>query len=1259
MTDAFTREGVSFINRHATEPFFLFLSYNAPHEPYQAPQSYLDRVANISDPQRRLYAAMVTALDDGVGQVLQTLQAQNLLDKTLIFFLSDNGAPDYSFTRNYPFRGYKLDVLEGGIRVPFAVQWTGRLPAHAVYDEPVSSLDIVATAAAVTGVSLPTDRVYDGMNVIPYLAGEQVSPPRTFFWRWFGLGATGPWGSSSTLYAARTGALKLVVARSTTVGGPPELYNLSNDLGETRNLALSQPGDAVSLKNLYDQWNTALIAPLWQSPSWAPDPIVLAGDWNAFNKDDSTSPWKLTQITAPGIQGTPDGFDWFTSTIHVAATGGDTTPGMHSFVLLANGSYSNQWGGVTINIDDTTSVPFFSGVVLGPTNSISLQDGFHYSFRILNQRKPNDAGDPSLRLAVMKTSAPPVSVSVSGQTPTTPTSGDSVVVSLVTSQPKSAEERIYLRWSTDTFITSHMVEAVGTGVDYSAVIPAQPAGTSVQYCSTTSTVDLSSVLTSGIIDSLTLSTTGNFKFVVSGPAGPPPPLAPSPPPPTPPSITTQPANKTVTAGQTATFSVTATGTAPLSYQWKKNGANISGATHASYTTPATTQADNGSLFAVIVSNSAGSVTSNNATLTVNPLIPPSITTQPANKTVTAGQTATFSVTATGTAPLSYQWKKNGANITGATSASYTTPATTQADNGSLFAVIVSNSAGSMTSNDATLTVNALMAPSITTQPVNRTVTAGQTAMFSVTATGTATLSYQWTKNGANINGATHASYTTPATTQGDNGSLFAVLVSNSAGSVTSNNATLTVNALIPPSITTQPANKTVTAGQTATFSVTATGTAPLSYQWKKNGANISGATSASYTTPATTQGDNGSLFAVIVSNSAGSVTSNNATLTVNALIAPSITTQPANKTVTAGQTATFSVTATGTAPLSYQWKKNGANISGATSASYTTPATTQGDNGSLFAVIVSNSAGSVTSNNATLTVNPLIPPSITTQPANKTVTAGQTATFSVTATGTAPLSYQWKKNGANISGATSASYTTPATTQGDNGSLFAVIVSNSVGSVTSNNATLTVNPMSTPTPTPTPTATRQQPQRRLRPLLGHRRRHRSPTPTPGRALGTLMLGTPTTVNCPTGFTCTNFTVICPGLAQIAGGIADQKPTVQTRGLVVFFSGSVGGSFWSMNGVTTLAQPFLQSLLDNGFEIVQIRWGNNGWLASASGCNLARKPWRAGRQRQSSGCMTTCMLRSGYKVDSVSRVILPEPLKLPMHFRPTGLPILLM
>jgi hypothetical protein len=205
-----------------------------------------------------------------------------------------------------------------------------------------------------------------------------------------------------------------------------------------------------------------------------------------------------------------------------------------------------------------------------------------------------------------------------------------------------------------------------------------------------------------------------------------------------------------------------------------------------------------------------------------------------------------------------------------------------------------------------------------------------------------------------------------------------VVVSNTAGTITSAAATLTVNAAaVAPTITTQPANQTVTAGQTATFTVVAAGTAPLAYQWQKNGVNIAGATATSYTTPATATSDSGSTFAVVVSNTAGTVTSAAATLTVNAAaVAPTITTQPANQTVTAGQTATFTVVAAGTAPLAYQWQKNGVNIAGATATSYTTPATATTDSGSTFRVVVTNTAGTVTSAAATLTVNPAPAPAI-------------------------------------------------------------------------------------------------------------------------------------------------------------------------------------------------------------------------------------------------------------------------------------------
>ncbi len=262
------------------------------------------------------------------------------------------------------------------------------------------------------------------------------------------------------------------------------------------------------------------------------------------------------------------------------------------------------------------------------------------------------------------------------------------------------------------------------------------------------------------------------------------------------------------------------------------------------------------------------------------------------------------------------------------------------------------------------------APTITTQPASQTVNAGATVSFTVSATGTAPLSYQWMKGGANISGATTATLTLSSVTTANAGS-YTVRVSNSAGSVTSAAATLTVNTVATaPTITTQPASQNVTAGSTVSFTVSATGTAPLAYQWMKGGINISGATTATLTLASVTSANAGT-YTVLVSNSAGSVTSAPAILTVSTVGAPAITSQPVSQNVTAGATVTFTVGATGTAPLSYQWMKSGANLSGATTSTLTLASVTTADAGS-YTVLVSNSAGSVTSAAATLTVNPAV-----------------------------------------------------------------------------------------------------------------------------------------------------------------------------------------------------------------------------------------------------------------------------------------------
>ncbi|GGP27911.1 hypothetical protein GCM10010971_37300 [Silvimonas amylolytica] len=1061
-----------------------------------------------------------------------------------------------------------------------------------------------------------------------------------------------------------------------------------------------------------------------------------------------------------------------------------------------------------------------------------------------------------------------------------------------------------------------------------------------------------------------------------------------------PSIIAQPVSTSVTSGQPALFSVTASGAAPLTFQWYKNGTAISGANGASYSTPATGSGDNGASYTVTVTNSLGNVTSSAATVTVVAAAAPVIQTAPAAQNVDAGQTATFSVAATGSPTLQYQWLKNGTAINGATNTSYTTPVLTTANNGEMYSVKVTNPVNTVTSAAVSLTVNAARVPAITTQPNNITGIPGQPVTFTVAVSGSSPFHYQWQKNGTNV-GTDSATFTIPTVQNTDAGN-YTVTVTNVAGSVTSNVATLTMappgvnlalgkvtaassyenqqgnpasnvvdgstttkwgsafvdpswisidfgavtafnriilrweaayavayqiqvsndnanwttvytqtagtggnedfsfptararyvrmygtqrgtqygyslyefevynvancgdanerytivdtanvhdnqtgltwkraqytyttqgaqftqqvaagycasqNTRLPtkdealaisganaascafpspwntwtstnqdstysywvssagnasvavannfpgwalctsgtsapaPTITTQPANQSVTAGQTATFSVVANGSGTLSYQWMKNGSAVATTTTGSYTTPATTSTDNGAVYSVVITSSqGGSVTSANATLTVNggsggggttinlalnkpatasgyenqtvepasaafdgstttrwssafvdpgwiavdlgsaktfdhvilrwetayatayqiqvsndntnwttvytqsagvggvedfhftaataryvrmygtaratqygyslwefeiySTAAPTITTQPANQSVSAGQTATFSVVATGSS-LSYQWQKNGANIAGATTASYTTPATASADSGAVFTVIISDTNGnSLTSSAATLTVgssgsggsggtggsgsnpgtnlalgktatissneNPAFSqaafvtdgdlttrwssasadpqwvqidlgstqsigrvilyweaaygkvyqiqvsndaqnwttaytqsngqggtedisfatvsgryirmygtqrgtqygyslyefqvyatqaaggntPAVTTQPASQAVTVGATAQFSVTATGTAPLTYKWYKNGAVITGATSASYTTPATTAADSGATFDVVVTNGSGSATSANAVLTVN----------------------------------------------------------------------------------------------------------------------------------------------------------------------------------------------------------
>jgi len=525
-----------------------------------------------------------------------------------------------------------------------------------------------------------------------------------------------------------------------------------------------------------------------------------------------------------------------------------------------------------------------------------------------------------------------------------------------------------------------------------------------------------------------------------------------------PSITTQPVSQTVTAGGSVTFTSGASGTPAPTYQWRKDGLNVAGATSATLSLSNVQAADAGS-YTLAATNSAGTATSSAAVLTVQAAaVAPSISTQPVSQTVTVGGAASFTAAASGTPAPTYQWRKDGVNVAGATSGTLSLTNVQNSDAGS-YTLVATNSAGSATSSAATLTVNAApppnSPPSFTTQPVSQTVTAGASVTFSAAAGGNPSPTYQWRKDGANLSGATGVSFTLASAQLSDAGS-YTVVATNSAGTATSSAATLTVNAAtVAPAFTTQPTSQSATAGGSVTFTVAASGNPAPTFQWSKDGVAISGATSATLAL-SNVQAANAGSYVAVATNSAGSATSSAATLTVNAAAsAPTITSQPSSQTVTAGASVSFSAGSSGTPTPTCQWRKDGVAISGATGWTLTLSNVQAADAGS-YTMVATNSAGTATSSAASLTVqSAAAAPAISTQPTSQAVTAGAAVTFSVVASGNPTPSYQWRKNGSNLAGATSASYAIAATVTADAGA-YTVVVSNSAGSVTSSTATLTV-----------------------------------------------------------------------------------------------------------------------------------------------------------------------------------------------------------
>lgn len=251
LTDEFSNEAVAFVEKNQKGPFFLYLAYNAPHGPLQATQKYLDRFEQIENKKRKTYAAMVSAVDDGVGRLLDKLEALKISENTMIFFLSDNGGPEpKNGSNNGPLREGKSSIYEGGNRIPFAMQWPAQITPM-VYEYPISSLDILPTIAELTQTPIAQDKPLDGVNIIPYLKGEkQGRPHQTLYVRKF----------DDDLYSVRDGDLKLVTKKKNSV---KELYNLQEDLGEENDLADAFPEVVKRLDSLRQNWDKQLIDPIF------------------------------------------------------------------------------------------------------------------------------------------------------------------------------------------------------------------------------------------------------------------------------------------------------------------------------------------------------------------------------------------------------------------------------------------------------------------------------------------------------------------------------------------------------------------------------------------------------------------------------------------------------------------------------------------------------------------------------------------------------------------------------------------------------------------------------------------------------------------------------------------------------------------------------------------------------------------------------------------------------------------------------------
>lgn len=253
MTYELADEAVGFIERNKKQPFFLYLAFNAPHNPIQAPKAIYDRMGHIQDEKTRVYYAMIQAMDEGVGQVLRKLKAEGLERDTIVVFLSDNGGASYHHIpqENLPYRGWKTTYFEGGVHVPFFIRWPARIPAGSMVPGIASSLDLFPTFVAAAGGQLPADREYDGLDLTPAItgkAGPDALRERALFWR------------KGDYRMVRSGNWKLQ-----TIDDPKAvwLFDLATDPTERFNLAPVMPEKVMELKALYAEREKKYVVPAW------------------------------------------------------------------------------------------------------------------------------------------------------------------------------------------------------------------------------------------------------------------------------------------------------------------------------------------------------------------------------------------------------------------------------------------------------------------------------------------------------------------------------------------------------------------------------------------------------------------------------------------------------------------------------------------------------------------------------------------------------------------------------------------------------------------------------------------------------------------------------------------------------------------------------------------------------------------------------------------------------------------------------------